>query len=93
MANLLLSKIFLKPVDRDIEGVIKADGETGLKTEVQEYVLTAEVERRVESFLSAYNNYASANGVWISGFFGSGSLSALIIRASRSLCSPASSLP
>lgn len=72
MANLLLSKIFLKPVDRDIEGVIKADGETGLKTEVQEYVLTAEVERRVESFLSAYNNYASANGVWISGFFGSG---------------------
>jgi energy-coupling factor transporter ATP-binding protein EcfA2 len=72
MANLLLSKIFLKPVDRDIEGVIKADGSTGLKTEVEEYVLTGEVERRLESFLAAYNNYASANGVWISGFFGSG---------------------
>ncbi len=72
MANLLLNTIFLKPVDRDIEGVIKADGESGLKTEVEEYVLTGEVERRLESFLSAYNNYASANGVWISGFFGSG---------------------
>ena len=49
MANLLLSKIFLKPVDRPIEGVIKADGETVLKTEVEEYVLTAEIERRLES--------------------------------------------
>jgi len=72
MSNVLLSKIFLKPVDRDIEGVIKADGATGLKTEVEEYVLTGEVERRLESFLSAYIDHASANGVWISGFFGSG---------------------
>ncbi len=72
MANLLLSTIFLKPVDRPIEGVIKADGETGLKTEVEEYVLTAEVERRLESFLEIYVDYANANGVWISGFFGSG---------------------
>ena len=62
MANLLLSKIFLKPVDRPIEGVIKADGETGLKTEVEEYVLTAEVERRLESFLEIYVDYANANG-------------------------------
>ncbi|HQZ66183.1 MAG TPA: hypothetical protein PLY87_13940 [Planctomycetaceae bacterium] len=65
MSNVLLSKIFLMPVDRDIEGVIKADRATGLKTEVQEYVLTGEVERRLESFLSAYIEHASANG---SGF-------------------------
>lgn len=42
MSNLLLSKIFLKPVDRNIEGVIKADGETDLKSGVEEYVLAAE---------------------------------------------------
>jgi len=67
-----LNTIFKKPVDRPIEGVIKADDETSLKLEVEEYVLTNEVSKRLESFLYAYNNYEGANGVWISGFFGSG---------------------
>ncbi len=35
-------------------------------------MLTNEVEKRLESFLDAYNNYEGANGVWVSGFFGSG---------------------
>ena len=67
-----LNNIFNKPVDRPIEGVIKADDETSLRLEIEEYVLTNEVEKRLESFLDAYNNYEGANGVWISGFFGSG---------------------
>lgn len=67
-----LSTIFAKPIDRHIEGVIKADDEADLRQEVEEYVLTNEVEKRLEDFLSAYNNYSGANGVWISGFFGSG---------------------
>ncbi|MDM8537802.1 BREX system P-loop protein BrxC [Desulfobacterales bacterium HSG17] len=67
-----LKTIFEKPVDRPIEGVIKADDEAGLWLEVEEYVLTNEVEKRLESFLDAYNNYQGANGAWISGFFGSG---------------------
>jgi hypothetical protein len=67
-----LKTIFKKPVDRQIEGVIKADDEASLHLEIEEYVLTNEVEKRVESFLDAYNNYEGANGVWISGFFGSG---------------------
>ena len=67
-----LSAIFAKPIDRHIEGVIKADDEADLRQEVEEYVLTNEVEKRLEDFLSAYNNYTGANGVWISGFFGSG---------------------
>jgi hypothetical protein len=67
-----LNQIFLKPVDRNIEGVIKADDETSLRSEVEEYVLTHEVARRMETFLDAYNNYQGANGAWISGFFGSG---------------------
>jgi hypothetical protein len=69
---MTLKSIFQKPVDRPIEGVIKADDEASLRLELEEYVLTQEVEKRLESFLSAYNHYEVANGVWVSGFFGSG---------------------
>ena len=69
---MTLKTIFSKPVDRPIEGVIKADDEASLRLEIEEYVLTNEVEKRLESFLEAYNDYKGANGVWISGFFGSG---------------------
>jgi hypothetical protein len=69
---MTLKTIFEKPVDRPIEGVIKADDEASLRLELEEYVLTQEVEKRLESFLSAYNHYEVANGVWVSGFFGSG---------------------
>ena len=71
-APCTLRPIFLKRIDRPIEGVIKADDEASLRLEIEEYVLTNEVERRLESFLDAYNNYEGANGVWVSGFFGSG---------------------
>ncbi len=67
-----LRTIFSKPVDRPIEGVIKADDEASLRVEVEEYVLTNEVTGRLDLFLEAYNNYEGANGVWLSGFFGSG---------------------
>lgn len=67
-----LKGIFASPVSRPIEGVIKADDETSLYMELSEYVLTNEVAKRLEHFLDAYNNYHSANGAWISGFFGSG---------------------
>ena len=69
---MTLKTIFNKPVDRPIEGVIKADDEASLRLEIEEYVLTNEVEKRLESFLDAYSNYEGANGVWVSGFFGSG---------------------
>lgn len=67
-----LNTIFNKPVNRPIEGVIKADDDASLRLEIEEYVLTNEVEKRLEAFLDAYNNYEGANGVWVSGFFGSG---------------------
>lgn len=67
-----LNSVFIKPVDRPIEGVIKADDEASLRLEIDEYVLTNEVAKRLEAFLDGYNNYEGANGVWISGFFGSG---------------------
>lgn len=67
-----LNRIFLNPVSRPIEGVIKADDESSLYNELSEYVLTDEVAKRLEHFLDAYNDYHGANGVWVSGFFGSG---------------------
>jgi len=70
--TIQLNDIFEKPIDRRIEGVIKADDNSRLLTEVEEYVLTNEIEKRLEEFLGAYNDYANANGAWISGFFGSG---------------------
>ena len=68
----LLKDIFEKPIDRAIDGVIKADDEASLRIELDEYVVTGEIGQRLEQFLDAYNNYDTANGVWISGFFGSG---------------------
>ena len=67
-----LNEIFAKDVQRPIEGVIKADDTAHLGTEVDEYVLTNEVAKNLELLLEAYTNYTNANGVWISGFFGSG---------------------
>ncbi|BBX47676.1 BREX system P-loop protein BrxC [Mycobacterium cookii] len=69
---MLLNEIFAKNVQRPIEGVIKADDTAHLGTEVDEYVLTNEVAKGLELLLEAYTNYTNANGVWISGFFGSG---------------------
>jgi len=51
-----LKMIFKKPVDRHIEGVIKADDEASLRVEIDEYVLTNEVAKRLEAFLEAYNS-------------------------------------
>lgn len=73
--------LFAKPIDRRIEGVIKADDAASLRIELEEYVLTNEVEKRLEAFLEAYNHYSGANGVWVSGFFGSGKSHLLKILA------------
>jgi hypothetical protein len=76
-----LNRIFQQPVSRPIEGVIKADDESSLYVELSEYVLTDEVAKRLEHFLDAYNDYHGANGVWVSGFFGSGKSHLLKILA------------
>ena len=67
-----LKDIFLKDIDRHIDGVIKADDTESLTVELEEYVVTREVAKRLQTFLDAYNEGKSGNGVWISGFFGSG---------------------
>jgi len=70
--TIAMRDIFTDPIDRAIDGVIKADDEESLRIELDEYVITGEIGLRLEQFLDAYNNYKTANGVWISGFFGSG---------------------
>lgn len=67
-----LDQIFAKDIQRPIEGVIKADDAAHLGTEVDEYVLTNEAVKGLEILLEEYTSYTNANGVWISGFFGSG---------------------
>ena len=72
MTAQTIRELFAKPVDRPIEGVIKADDERHLQVELDEYVVTREVSKGLGAFTDAYLHNPTANGVWISGFFGSG---------------------
>lgn len=73
-----IKELFNKNIERNINGVIQAgqlDEETK-HVELEEYVMTAEIQENMEYF---YNNYVKSldqpttnMGVWISGFFGSG---------------------
>ncbi|URZ01942.1 BREX system P-loop protein BrxC [Clostridium felsineum] len=73
-----LKEMFYKDIDRDIKGVIKvgqADDEN-IKQELDEYVVTGELNKHIDRFFEAYKTgiigSTDKNGVWISGFFGSG---------------------
>lgn len=68
----LLSSYFVKHYDRPIETVIKADDRTHIYDEVAEYVVTRDIAGKIANFFEAYRDGGSTNGVWISGFFGSG---------------------
>lgn len=71
----ILSSLFKKNINRHIEGVVKADDVEleNLKNEVEEYVLTSSIEKKLEDLLGAYfEKRSGGNGYWISGFFGSG---------------------
>jgi copper chaperone CopZ len=70
---MLIKDLFKKDITRSIEGVIKADDLSNLREEVNEYVFTEEVCQNLSRHcLPEYLQYRNANGVWISGFFGSG---------------------
>lgn len=68
----MIKTFFERPIDRYIETVIKADDTQNISSEVTEYVITNEISKKIRDFFQAYNTYSGANGVWISGFFGSG---------------------
>lgn len=65
--------IFVRRVDRHLDGVIKPDKNDHLAAELEEYVLTPEIRRSLQRFCDEYNNpHSEGNGAWISGFYGSG---------------------
>ncbi|TKK14312.1 BREX system P-loop protein BrxC [Pseudomonas fluorescens] len=78
---MLIKNLFTRPINRSINGVIKADqdDEESVWQELDEYVITRELDQHLrsffESYLAALDNPQAASGrvgVWISGFFGSG---------------------
>lgn len=75
-----IKDIFFKPLDRSINGVVKADqnDDETVYQELDEYVVTNELEKHFRDFFDSYSteltdpSIANRVGVWISGFFGSG---------------------
>ena len=71
-----IKEIFEKDITRTIDGVIKANDFSHIDDEVNEYVITTEIEDKLETFFDAYagslDRPTKDIGVWISGFFGSG---------------------
>ncbi|MDR0911289.1 MAG: BREX system P-loop protein BrxC [Methanobrevibacter sp.] len=73
---MIIEKMFKKPIDRDIQGVIKANDTKHIYQELDEYVVTDELLKHFREFFSNYEKSIDGNtsemGVWISGHFGSG---------------------
>ena len=73
-----IREMFAKPIDRDLQGVIIVgqDETANVKQELEEYVVTRELQKHFADFFAAYKTGITGNtsktGVWISGFFGSG---------------------
>jgi len=78
-----ISQLFVKPIDRPINGVIKADqmDAASVWQELEEYVVTKQISEYLRKFFDAYlaaidrpHDAAITDrmGVWVSGFFGSG---------------------
>ena len=67
-----IRELFEKPIDRFIEGVIKADDDRNLIDEMDEYIITKDISKKLRPILENYSSNPKVNGVWISGFFGSG---------------------
>lgn len=78
MDNTIIRDLFAKDINRSINGVVKVqDSKDGsIRQELDEYVVTRELQRHFATFFKAYGDAIDARtdkiGVWISGFFGSG---------------------
>ncbi|WP_296866103.1 BREX system P-loop protein BrxC [uncultured Methanobrevibacter sp.] len=73
---MIIKDMFKRPIDRYIGGVIKTDNKRHINQEFEEYVITKELLKYFDLFFEKFsneiNNPTSENGVWISGFYGSG---------------------
>ncbi|TXT19373.1 MAG: hypothetical protein FD133_371 [Erysipelotrichaceae bacterium] len=74
---MLIKDLFVKDIERAIQGVIKVDDiDRNDQVELEEYVVTHEIQRIMSTFFDNYSKSISRPtdniGVWITGFFGSG---------------------
>jgi hypothetical protein len=78
-----VKSLFKKPIDRPINGVVKADqlDEPTIWQELDEFVVTRELDQHLRRFFESYAEAVKNSknidlsgkiGVWVSGFFGSG---------------------
>ena len=73
-----VGQMFAKSINREIKPVVKPGqvDDATVKLELQEYVVTQELQKHFAAFFSNYRLGIGADtdriGVWISGFFGSG---------------------
>jgi len=73
-----IQEMFAKDITRDLQGVIVVgEGEdSGIRQELEEYVVTRELLKHFREFFTNYKKgitgKTTKTGVWISGFFGSG---------------------
>lgn len=72
-----LRELYQKDITREIQGVIKVDDEHSIAQELDEYIVTEEISRHLDTFFEAYSKGLGTArteqiGVWLSGFFGSG---------------------
>lgn len=78
-----IKELFVKPINRPINGVIKADQRDAESVwqELDEYVVTKQITEYLRKFFDAYLHAVdrptdptinARMGVWVSGFFGSG---------------------
>lgn len=75
-----LESLFAQDIHRQINGVVKAEQHDAeaVRQELSEYVITQELDKHFRTFYRYFNSSLDKpggqgkNGIWISGFFGSG---------------------
>lgn len=71
-----IQQMFERDINRYINGVISVGEDDTVKQELEEYVVTRELQRHFGDFFEAYekglDNPVRNVGVWIQGYFGSG---------------------
>ncbi|MFC6765532.1 BREX system P-loop protein BrxC [Natrinema soli] len=73
-----IHEIFYRPINRKIDRVVKVDNDdpSVVKKELEEYILTPQLERHfsdaLEAIIDTEHTQTEDVGMWVSGFFGSG---------------------
>ncbi|MBR3327180.1 MAG: BREX system P-loop protein BrxC [Atopobiaceae bacterium] len=71
-----IQNMFAKDINRYINGVVDVSEDNAIRQELEEYVVTHELQRHFDNFFESYerglDNPARNTGVWIQGYFGSG---------------------